>query len=120
MPGASIERLRAWATALPSVTEKPHARFKLPVWQVSGRTFLGMGPDAATATFCISEKSAATAAAAHPEYARLVHRSDARRSYLGLEVRLRAVSGARLKLWVLEAWAARAPKKLVQQSRDDR
>jgi hypothetical protein len=120
MPGASIERLRAWATALPSVTEKRHARSNLPVWQVHGRTFLGMGPGRATATFCIPEESAATAAAAHPEYTRVVHRSDARRGYLGLEVRLRFASGARLKLWTLEAWAAKAPKKLAEQSLYDR
>jgi hypothetical protein len=104
--------------ALPSVTEKRHARFKLPVWQVSGKTFLGVGPDKATAIFCITEESAATAAAAHPDYAHLVHRSDARRSYLGLEVRLRCASGTRLKLWVLEAWAAKAPKKLAQRPLD--
>jgi hypothetical protein len=119
MPGASVERLRAWATELPSVTERRHARFNVPVWQVSGETFLGMGPDRTTAIFCIPEESASAAAVAHPEFAHLVYRPDSRRSYLGLEVRLRLVSGARLKLWVLEAWAAKAPKRLSQQRLDE-
>lgn len=115
MPGASVKRLREWANALPSVTEKPHVRLELPIWQVSGKTFLRVGPDKTVATFCITEESAATATAAHPEYARAVRRLDARRSYGGLEVRLRGASGARLKLWVLEAWAAKAPRKLVER-----
>ena len=119
MPGASVERLRKWAMALPAVTETRHARFALPIWRVSGKTFLGMGPDTTLATFCITEESAVSAAAAHPEYLRVVHRSDARRSYVGLEVRLRLTSGARLNLLVREAWAARAPRKVVRKYLDE-
>jgi len=56
--------VRDLATALPEVTEKEHFRFKVPVWQVRGRTFLGMGRDEGTAVFCVSEESAEAAAAA--------------------------------------------------------
>jgi hypothetical protein len=56
--------MRNWATALPEVTEKQHFRFKVPVWQVHGRTFLGMGRDATTAVFCITEESANAQASA--------------------------------------------------------
>lgn len=119
MPGASVERLRRWAMALPAVTETRHARFAPPIWRVGGRTFLGMEPDKTLATFCITEESAVAAAAAHPETLRVVHRSDARRSYLGLEVRLRVTSGARLQLLVREAWAARAPGKVVRKYLDE-
>jgi hypothetical protein len=66
MPGASIDRLGAWAMALPSVSECRQARSKLPAWQVSGRTFLRTGADATTAVFRISEASAALAVAGHP------------------------------------------------------
>lgn len=78
-----------------------------------------MGPDKTRATFRITEESAVAAAAAHPEYLRVVHRRDARRSYLGLEVRLRGASGARLNLLVLEAWAANAPRKLLERYLDE-
>lgn len=54
--------------ALPEVTEKQHFRFEVPLWQVRGRTFLGMGRDETTAVFCITEESADAAAAAPPEY----------------------------------------------------
>ncbi len=119
MPGASVRRLREWANALPSVREKRHPRFELPVWQVRGKTFLELGPDRAVATFRIPEESAAVAAAAHPEYARVVHRPNALRTYLGLEVRLPGASGARIKLWVIEAWVAKAPPRLVRRYLDE-
>lgn len=114
MPGASVSRLRKWATSLPSVTETTNSRSALPSWQVSRKTFLGVGPDPGSATFHIGEPSAKAVAATHPEYARLVYSANARPAYLGLVVRLRSVSGARLYLWVLEAWAATAPKKVVR------
>jgi hypothetical protein len=110
MPGASVERLRSWAAALPSVTETTHPRTRLPVWQVSGKTFLEIGPDRTTAIFRIAESSAASAVVKHPEYNRVVRRPDGRPRYLGLEVRLRFASGARLMLLVQEAWAATAPR----------
>ncbi len=118
MPGASVERLRRWATALPGVTEKRHPRFAFPIWQVGGKTFLGMGRDKTLATFRIVERSARAAAAAHPEYSQVVRRSGSRRSYQGLEVRLRGASGAHPNLLVLEAWAAQAPTKLVRRYLD--
>lgn len=74
-----------------------------------------MGPEATRATFRIPEESAVSAAEAHPEYLRVMRRRDARRSYLGLEVRLPQTSGARLYRLVLEAWTARAPRRLVRR-----
>lgn len=40
----TTNEIRVWAMTLPEVTEKPHPRFKVPVWQVRGKNFLGMGP----------------------------------------------------------------------------
>jgi len=114
MPGAT-EKIRGWATALPEVTEKRHHLFKVPVWQVAGRTFVGMGRDESTAVFCIAEESANAAAAADPEHAAAVHRKDARRSFLGLEVQLASLPAKRAEAWIREAWAAQAPKRLVNQ-----
>ena len=99
--------------ALPEVTEKQHFRFHVPQWQVRGRTFLGIGRDSTTVVFCISEKSADSAAAADPDHAMAVRRQDARRSFLGLEVRLADVPQRRLQHLVREAWLEQAPKSLV-------
>lgn len=99
----------------PEVTEKQHFRFKVPQWQVRGKTFLSMGRDETTAVFCISEQSADEAAAADPEHAAAVRRMDARRSFLGLEVQLAGASEDRLEALVREAWTAQAPKRLVAE-----
>ena len=101
--------------ALPEVTEKQHHLFKVPVWQVRGKTFLGMGREETTAVFCITEESANAAAVADPEHAAAVRRMDARRSFLGLEVQLAAVPAKRVEALVLEAWVAHAPKMLIKQ-----
>lgn len=101
--------------ALPEVSEKQHFRFKVPLWQVRGKTFLGMGRDETTAVFCISEESAEGALAAHPQLGAAVRRSDARRSFLGLEVQLRGVASERAEALVKEAWATQAPKRLISE-----
>jgi hypothetical protein len=111
----STEQIRAWAMALPEVSEKQHFRFKVPLWQVRGKTFLGMGRDETTAVFCISEEAAAAAVTADPELGAPVRRSDARRSFLGLEVQLRGVASGRAEALVIEAWRERAPKRLVSE-----
>jgi hypothetical protein len=107
-------QIRALATGLPEVTEKQHHLFKVPVWQVRGRTFLGMGRDETTAVFCITEESANMSAMADPEHAAAVRRKDARRSFLGLEVHLAGVAFERVEALVREAWLAQAPRMLVR------
>lgn len=114
----TTSEIRAWATALPEVTEKQHHLFKVPVWQVRGKTFLGMGRDESTAVFCITEESARAAATADPEHTAAVRRMDARRSFLGLEVQLAGVSAIRIEALVRQAWTAHAPKTLVKEFRD--
>lgn len=109
----SADDIRAWAMALPEVEETQHFRFKTPKWSVCGRTFLGIGRGESTAVFCITEESANRAAAEDPQHAAAVRRTDARRSFLGLEVTLDGVSAKRIKAWVGEAWAAQAPRRLV-------
>ena len=111
----STDDIRAWAMALPEVAEKQHFRLKLPLWQVRGKTFVGMGRHEATVVFCIGEESAAAIAAAQPEHAAAVRRTDARRSFLGLEVRLPGMPAEQLEALVKEAWAAQAPKRLVNE-----
>jgi hypothetical protein len=111
--------IRAWAMALPEVSEKQHFRFKVPLWQVRDKTFLGMGRNETTAVFCITEESAAARAAADPENAAAVRRMDSRRSFLGLEVRLVGTSPEMLQELVREAWVAQAPKTLIKQHRAD-
>lgn len=115
MSETATEKIRALALALPEVSEKQHHLFKVPVWQVRNRTFLGMGRDEATAVFCVTEESANASAAADPEHATAVRRKDARRSFLGLEVRLSGIAPERIEGWVREAWTTQAPKRLVGQ-----
>lgn len=107
--------IRALATALPEVTEKDHFRFKVPLWQVRGKTFAGMGRDETTAVFCISEKCAEEYAAADPEHTAAVRRTDARRSFLGLEVKLAGVSAQVVRNLIEQAWTAQAPRTLAKQ-----
>jgi hypothetical protein len=116
--GTMTDALRGWAFALPEVEEKQHFRFEVPLWQVRGRTFLGMGRDEETAVFCISEVSAETRSAADPSNAAVVRRMDARRSFLGLEVRLAGVRRELLQAMVREAWEAQAPRALVEAQPD--
>jgi len=111
----STEQIRAWAMALPEVSEKQHFRFKVPLWQVRSKTFVGMGRDETTAVLCISEEAAEEAVAADPELGTPVRRSDAKRSFLGLEVQLRGVASERAEALVIEAWGAQAPKRLVSE-----
>ncbi len=113
------DEIRSWAIALPAVTEKQHSRFHVPLWQVRGKTFLGMGRDETSAVFCVSEDSAVGAAAADPEHVAAVRRMNAQRSFLGLEVRLAGVPPERVQAWVREAWATHAPKTLVKQLSGD-
>jgi hypothetical protein len=51
----TTDQIRAWATALPEVAEKQRFRFKVPLWQVRGRTFAGMGRGETSTVFCITE-----------------------------------------------------------------
>jgi hypothetical protein len=111
----TTEQIRAWAMALPEVTEKQHFRFRVPLWQVRGTTFVGLGRDETTAVFCITEESAERAVAEDPQRSAAVRRTDARRSFLGLEVQLHAAAPERVEALVEEAWAAQAPKRLVDE-----
>lgn len=115
----ATEEIRAWAMALPEVTEKQHFLFKVPQWQVHGKAFLGMGRDGTTAVFRVSRESADAAAAADPEHAAAVRRTDARRSFLGLEVRLAGVPPERIHQLVREAWTTQAPRRLAKEHTDD-
>lgn len=66
--------------------------------------------------FCIPEESAGASAASDPANATAVRRQDARRSFLGLEVRLAGVPPDRVAALVREAWVVQAPTMLVKRS----
>lgn len=99
--------------ALPEVIEKQHHLFKVPKWHVRGKTFLGMGKDQTTVVCCVSEAVANELAAAEPDRYAAVRRPDARKSFLGLEVKLADVADERLKSLIEDAWRRQAPKRLV-------
>jgi hypothetical protein len=109
----TTEDIRRWATALPEVEETSHGRFRVPVFKVRGRTFVGMGRDETTAVFCLSEPRATDEAAADPATRTAERRKDARRSFLGLQVVLDGADQDRVRGYVLEAWRQQAPKRLA-------
>jgi hypothetical protein len=111
----TTEDIRRWAMALPEVTEKSHFRFKVPVFQVSGKTFLGMGRHEDTAIFCIPEDDAEAAATADPDTYKSVRRTDARHSFLGLQVRLDGLDRGRAQELVDQSWRHQAPKRLISK-----
>lgn len=115
MRRATTEKIRACAMALPEVTEKQHHLFKVPLWQVRGKTFLAMGRAETSVVFCIREESANAAVTADPEHAAVVRRMDAGRSFLGLEVRLAGLSLEHAEALVHQAWITKAPKTLAKQ-----
>lgn len=95
--------------------EKEHSRFHLPLWQVRGKTFLGVGRGEVTAVFSISEESASEISRSNLDHAAAVRRRDARRNFLGLEVRLDGMPTQQLEALVREAWATKAPKSLAAE-----
>ena len=115
---ATTDKIRMWAMSLPDVTEKEHHLFHVPIWQVHGRTFLGMGRDQTTVVCCITEDAANAAVAADTDHVAAVRRLNAQRSFLGLEVQLAAVPAQRVEAWIREAWTAHAPRALLTQHRD--
>jgi hypothetical protein len=114
----TTEDIRRWAIALPEVEETSHFRFRVPQFKVRGRTFAGLGKDATTAVFCVSEQEAESATADDPATCQAVRRRDARRSFLGLQVQLRSVSRARVRGLVEDAWRHQAPKRLVAEYKE--
>ena len=101
----TTEDIRRSVTALPEVTETSHFRFKVPVFQVAGNTFLGMGRHEDTAIFCIPE-AAEAAAKANPD------------TYL--QVRLGSLDSARAKELIEQAWRNQAPNALRRDRRQRR
>jgi hypothetical protein len=101
--------------ALPEVEETSHFLFHVPVFKVRGRTIVGMGKGETTVVFRITEQEANAAAAADPATCAAVRRSDARRSFLGLQVELGGVSASRLRSLVEQSWRQQAPKRLAAE-----
>lgn len=103
--------------ALPEVEETSHFRFRVPIWKVRGKTFVGMTKDEMAAVFCISEQEADQASAADPATYAALRRQDTRRSFLGLQVELGSVTPERIRDLAEQAWHRQAPKALTWQER---
>lgn len=71
--GATTDEIRTWANGLPEATEHQHHLFKVPLWQVRGKTVLRMGREETSAVFFIEEASTNAAAAEHPDHGAAVH-----------------------------------------------
>jgi hypothetical protein len=76
------------------------------------KTFAELESGEMRAVFFLSPDEAAEAAADEPGVYEMVHRSDSQRSFLGLSVRLTAVSEDRVRELLEHAWRHRLPGAL--------
>lgn len=109
----TTDDIRRWAMSLPEVEETSHFRFRVPIWKVRGKTFLGMAKDETAAVFCVSEQEADEAASQDPATYAAIRRQDTRRSFLGLQAELSRVSPERIRDLAEKAWHCQAPKALA-------
>ena len=114
----TTDDIRRCVMALPEVEETSHFKFKVPLWKVRGKTFLGMVKDETAAVFCVSEPEADEAAAADPGTYAAVRRLDSRRSFLGLQAQLSGISADRVTELAGRAWRQHAPKRLAAEHAD--
>lgn len=105
----TIAQLRKAALDLPEVEEGTH--FGMVAFSVRGKGFASVTKDDAV-QLRMSDEDAERALAAHPTAERLVRTGTP----IGLRVPLADVNGKDLNALVHQAWRARAPKRLAQQS----
>ena len=103
-----IPQVRQYALALPEATEEPH--FDYSSFRVRGKIFITVSPDEKHIHVFVGESDREMALALHPAFLeKLVWGGKVR----GLRVLLSKASPAVVNRLVREAWAHKAPKRLV-------
>lgn len=113
--------IRAFATSLPGVEEKPH--FGRPAFRVRDRLFVSVHADdnEAFAIVHVGHVDAAAAALDAPEALEEVWRTHGdKRIFVGLKVELSKVSSERCQTLIVQAWREKAPKRLAASYDDER
>jgi hypothetical protein len=93
---------------LPQVTEEPH--FKYTSFRVCGRIFVTAPPDGRHIHIFVPDEQREQALATHPEF---LEKLLWGKKVVGLRVLLAAASPAVVHQLVSQAWASKAPKRLL-------
>lgn len=105
-----IDELRAYALALPEVTEGTH--FRLHAFQVKDKTFIVLKEGGSEAILHVDRAVARAAVVEMPHVCEEIWRNSGR-IFVGVRVDLESVPGDRVRPLVEGAWRNKAPKRLV-------
>lgn len=116
-----LEDIRAFATTLPEVEEKPH--FGRPAFRVRDKLFVSVHADENDpfAIVHVDHTDAAAAALDDPEVGEEVWRTHGgKRIFVGLKVDLSKVSSERCRALIERAWRNNASKRLAASYDNER
>jgi hypothetical protein len=103
-----FKTLRAYALALPEVTEEPH--FDKASFRVRGKIFVTVTPDEVYAHIFVAEQDRELAMTMYPEF---VEKLMWGKKIAGIRVVVSKAKAAVVKNLVRKAWEGKAPKQLV-------
>ena len=103
-----IDAVRRHALGLPEVVEQPH--FHYASFRVAGKIFVTVPPEQTHIHVFVSELERDRALAVHAAF---VERLLWGGKVVGLRIELKAAPAASVKHLVEQAWAAKAPKRLL-------
>ena len=104
----NIAQLRRFALSLPEATEEPH--FEYSSFRVRGKIFATVPPGADHIHVFVGEQTREAALAAEPDFLDELRWG---KKIVGLRVLLTAAKAAVVNDLLREAWARKAPKRLV-------
>lgn len=104
------DQVRSLALALPHAVEQPH--FDLSSFRVGGKIFATLPADQLTLRVFVDEPQRESALALYPD---IVDKLLWGSKVCGLSIRLAAARPAMMKALLRQAWAAKAPKRLLAE-----
>lgn len=105
----NIEQVRAFALALPRVTEQPHHKYSS--FRISGKIFATVPPDGLHLHVFVDEEERDHALALYPTAFQKLTWGEA---VVGLRVLLAEARPASVQRLLHSAWSRKAPRKLAQ------
>lgn len=103
------DEIRAWALALPEVTEGTH--FRLTAFKVKDKGLLTIEKGERSALVSVDREAAEAAAAEDPDVYEVVWRSG--RIFVGVRVDLERAPAERVRELIVGAWRNKAPKRVL-------
>ncbi|NRF72469.1 MmcQ/YjbR family DNA-binding protein [Aquincola sp. S2] len=110
-----VAQVRRHALSLPEVTEAPH--FQYSSFRVRGKIFVTVPPDEEHIHVFVPEQEREIALALEPECLEKLHWGG---KVVGLRVLLNQAKPAQVNRLISQAWASKAPKKLVAVAESSR